>query len=163
MTDTIAKIRAKGLDATGVTEEIASKMYRTKGSSWMVIAEVKVVEIHEKADGQRRVDLSLEIVEPALDPALEDHLRELTRGLYYNRGIQEGQLAIEDSLAPSVEEAIAAGARHRPHPYMASTLSTEDTPVCDVCGLLEDVALHNMPTVSPFEHTDDEEDPTSRT
>lgn len=143
--DTIAKIRAKGLDSTGVTEEIAGQMYRSKGATYLAIVEVKVAELHEKSDGQRRVDLTLEMVEPVLDGNLEDHLRELTRVLYRNRAQDDGQMAIDESLAPSVEDVLAAGNRHKPHGYMASTLSTEDEPVCDVCGLTEDVNLHHMP------------------
>jgi hypothetical protein len=44
MSDTTAKIRAKGLDATGVTETIASQMYTRKGSHYMAIVEIKVDE-----------------------------------------------------------------------------------------------------------------------
>lgn len=152
--DTIAKIRAKGLDSTGVTEEIAAHMYRSKGASYLAIVEVKVAELHEKSDGQRRVDLTLEMVEPVLDGTLEDHLRELTRVLYRNRAQDDAQLAIDDSLAPSVDEILAAGNKHKPHGYMASTLSTEDEPVCEVCGLTEEANLHHMPSSSPFQLID---------
>lgn len=150
MTDTTAKIRAKGLDATGVTEEIASTLYANKGKRVMAIVELHAVERHEKADGTRRVDLVLEMVEPATDDNLTDHLRELTRTMYQNRAIADGQLAIEDSLTPSIEDAVSAGAQHRPHPFLPVDATVEDG-ICDVCGLVQKVGVHFEDFADPFE------------
>jgi hypothetical protein len=108
MPDTTAKIRSKGLDATGVTEELAEKLFAHKGKHLMAIVELKVDEIHDKTDGKQRVDLVITQVEPADDSTtegkmLEDHLRELTRTTYYNRkvaGGKDGQLALPDADGP---------------------------------------------------------------
>lgn len=149
--DITANIHAKGLKDTGVTEEVAGQMYRAKGKTYLALCEVTVAETRERADGQRRVDLIMGTFEPVLDDTLEDHLREINRVLHRNRVQVDGQLALDDSLAPSVEDVLAAGNRHKPHPYIASTLSTDDDAICDVCGLKQEVTLHNMPTASPFE------------
>jgi hypothetical protein len=141
MTETAAKVRAKGLDATGVTEEIASTLYANKGKRIMAIVELHAVERHEKADGTRRVDLVLEQVEPATDDTLAEHLRELTRTLYQNRAITDGQDALDDTLTPDLKDAIAAGAQHRPHPFLP-TDAAADNPTCEVCGLAEAAAVH---------------------
>jgi hypothetical protein len=123
MTDCTAKIRAKGLDSTGVTEDIASTLYANKGKRVMAIVELHAVERHEKADGTRRVDLVLEQVEPATDDTLAEHLRELTRTLYQNRAQADGQQAIDDTLIPDLKDAIAAGTQHRPHPFLRPGLT----------------------------------------
>lgn len=109
MTDTTAKIRAKGLDGTGVTEEIASTLYANKGKHVMAIVELKAVERHEKADGTRRVDLAVEMVEPANSDELADHLRNLASVAYQNRAITDTQQALDDSLTPDLKDAVAAG------------------------------------------------------
>lgn len=153
MTDTTAKVRAKGLDSTGVTEDIASTLYANKGKRVMAIVELHAVERHEKADGTRRVDLVLEQVEPATDDTLAEHLRELTRTLYQNRALTGGQLAIDDTLVPDLKDAIAAGTQHRPHPFLPVD-AADDNGICDVCGLVADVGVH-------FEGDDPFEPPTA--
>jgi hypothetical protein len=156
MSDTTAKIRAKGLDATGVTETIASQMYTRKGSHYMAIVEIKVDETHENAEGKRKVDLVITQVEPSTDPTLDDHLRELTRTLYYNRQTADGNqptLETGDTLEPTVEAVINANPGLKPHPYLTSQLAIDDTeagPVCDVCGKAEADVIHHMPAVDPF-------------
>jgi hypothetical protein len=154
MTDTTAKIRAKGLDSTGVTEEIASTLYANKGKRVMAIVELQAVERHEKADGTRRVDLVLEQVEPATDDTISEHLRELTRRLYAARAQADGQQAIDDSLTPSLTDAIAAGAQHEPHPFLP-TDAADDFASCEVCGLGENAGPHRAYSVEkiadPFE------------
>lgn len=147
MTDTsdyTAKIRAKGLDATGVTEQLAAEMYRNKGRHYMAIIEVKVDETHEKADGNRKVDLILTQVEPAMDDTLAEHLRELTRTTYLNRQQTNGQLAIDQSLGQerTVADVMASGRSLRPHPFLPVDTSL-DNPICDVCGSIEASAVHS--------------------
>lgn len=156
MSDTTAKIRAKGLDATGVTEEIASQMYSRKGAHYMGIVEIKVDETHENAEGKRKVDLILTQVEPSTDRNLDEHLRELTRTLYYNRQTADGQqptLETSDGIEPTVDAVIAANPGLKPHDYISSMLAVDDTengPVCDVCGKTEADAIHHMPSTEPF-------------
>jgi hypothetical protein len=163
MTETAAKVRAKGLDATGVTEEIASTLYANKGKRIMAIVELHAVERHEKADGTRRVDLVLEQVEPATDDNVAEHLRELTRGLYAARAQADGQQAIDDTLTPDLKDAIAAGQQHRPHPFLP-TDAADELGSCEVCGLGENAAPHRAYAMDqiadPFEaDTEADEDP----
>lgn len=116
MTDFTAKIRAKGLDGTGVDENLVREMFTTKGKHYMAIVELKVDETHEKVDGQRRVDLVITQVEPATSKDLDDHLRNITRTTYQNRALksEDAQLQIEtaEDLEPTVEQVIAAGQQH---------------------------------------------------
>jgi hypothetical protein len=149
MTDTTAKVRAKGCDSTGITEAIASTLYANKGQRIMAIIELHAVERHEKADGGRRVDLTIELLEPTTDDAMSEHLRELTRTLYRNRALAEGQLAIDDTLTPSIGDAIAAGAQYRPHPFIPVDASN-DNGICDVCGGLDLNGIHADDFPDPF-------------
>lgn len=158
MTDTTARIRAKGLDALGVTEDIANQLYARKGAHQMFIGEYRVDETHERADGTKKVDLVLTQVEPATDEQLAEHLRELTRVGYMNRQQANGQLAIDQSLddEPTVEQVMAAGQQHRPHPFLPVD-ATQDNPICDVCGRLETAPVHSAQEV--LDDPDAEEDP----
>lgn len=74
---------------------------------------------------------------------------ELARSFHYEQQLADGQLTIEtgDDIEPKVADVLKAGAIHRPHPYLASTLSTDDTehgPVCDVCGQIEAAGVHQQ-------------------
>jgi hypothetical protein len=130
MTDFTAKIRAKGLDGTGVDENLAREMFTAKGKHYMAIVELKVDEIHEKVDGQRRVDLVITQVEPATSKDLDDHLRNITRTTYQNRALksEDAQLQIEtaEDLEPTVEQVIAAGQQHIAETDDALDLDTDD-------------------------------------
>lgn len=156
--DYTAKIRAKGLDATGVTEQLAAEMYRNKGRHYMAICEVKVDETHEKADGNRKVDLILTLVEPATDSALEEHLRELTRVGYLNRQQADGQLAIDQSLGQerTVADVLSSGGKFKPHPFIVVDASV-DNPICDVCGGIEASAVHSRQDVLDEPDPEDDE------
>lgn len=175
MTDTTAKIRAKGCENTGITEEIANKMFHAVGSHYMAIVELEVAEPHgPTTDGKRRVDLTLTQVWPAEDDNLNDHLRELTRVLHQNKGIvgadgTRQQILLEegsdgrDGVEPTVDQVIAANPGLKPHPYVSSQLAIDDTengPVCDVCGKTEADRIHHMPAANPFAVDEDpDEDP----
>lgn len=112
MTDS-AKIRAKGLNATGVTEDIITKLADAEGGHMVAVVELKVDEVHKKVDGDRRVDLVITQCEPAPDQQTIDHLRNLQRSFYYERKLhsEDEQLTIEtrDDLEPTVEQVLAAG------------------------------------------------------
>lgn len=113
MTDYIAKIRAKGLDSTGVTEEVARKMHANRGAYYMAIVELKVKRTDDDDDGQHGVDLILTQVEPATDTKLDDHLRELCRALHAARKLhgedEQPQLDGVDDIEPKVSDVIARG------------------------------------------------------
>jgi hypothetical protein len=114
---TTAKVRAKGLAATGVTEDLAAQMFNTKGSRYLAIVELKVDEVHEKSDGDRRVDLVIEELEPVVDGklngALDEHVRTIWKALYENRlragSGPDDQLPLDpdDGPAPKVADIIA--------------------------------------------------------
>jgi hypothetical protein len=112
---TTAKIRAKGLSATGMTEELATKLYHQPGGRIMAIVELKVDETHEKADGDQKVDFIITELEPVVDVNLngqiEEHVRELQKVLYDNRRrLERGddQLPIDDD-GPGVEGLLQQG------------------------------------------------------
>ncbi|HEY1117705.1 MAG TPA: hypothetical protein VGE43_08370 [Acidimicrobiales bacterium] len=156
MTDTTAKIRAKGCDATGLTEDIASDMYRNKGRRYMAIVELKVEETHEKADGNRKVDLVMTMVEPAEDSNLDEHLRELTRTLHFNRGLDGHTGTTTEGQERTVADVMASGQHFRPHPFLPVDAS-QDNPICDVCGSVEASAQHSQQDVLDQPDTDDED------
>jgi hypothetical protein len=108
--DTTAKIRAKGLNATGVTEDIATRLADAEHGSLIAVVELKVEEVHKKVDGERRVDLIITTLEPATDKIGEDHLREFQRALYYNRAVDEQQPTLDDGPEPTVSEVLGRGA-----------------------------------------------------
>lgn len=155
MPDTTARIRAKGLDSTGVTEDIANQLFTKKGSHHMAIVEYRVEETHEKADGTRKVDLILTQVEPAVSDDMDDHLREIVRTCYFNRGTGDQPTLNDGSNEPTVDAVLAAGARHRPHPFLPVDAS-DDHPICDVCGNLETAPVHS--TQDTLDDPDDDED-----
>lgn len=161
MTDTTAKILAKGCENTGLTEEIANDLFRKVGNHFMAIVELEVVYPHgPNTDGKRRIDLRLTQVEPAIDDNLDDHLRELTRVLHFNRQVAKEGPTLDSADEPSVDDVLAAGAKHRPHPYLASTLSIDDDAICDVCGQVEATPVHADRTqlADPFAITEDDLD-----
>lgn len=143
MTDTTAKILPKGCENTGLTEEIASDLFRKVGSHFMAIVELEVVYPHgPNTDGKRRIDLRIKQVEPAMDSTLSEHLRELTRTLHYNRQVATHGPTLDGGEERTVDDVLAAGKKHEPHPYLASTLSIDDDAICDVCGQVESAAVH---------------------
>lgn len=91
MPDYLARIRAKGLDSTGVTEALAKQFYSTLGSHHLAVVEFRVEDRRETADGKHEVHLILTQVEPSTVGFLDDHLREITRALYRNRALADGQ------------------------------------------------------------------------
>ncbi|WP_201300400.1 hypothetical protein, partial [Nocardioides sp. AX2bis] len=118
MTDHTARVRTKGLDGTGCTEELAAEMHSRRGAHYMAIVEVKVDAIHETSDGKRSVDLVITQFEPAaaqgpMADQLDSHLRNLTRTTYQNRALhaddQQLQIDTQDDLEPTVEQVVAAG------------------------------------------------------
>lgn len=137
MPDTTAKIRSKGLDSTGVTEEVAAQMYNSLGRYTMAIVELKHEDHGKNAEGKRRVELVITMVEPALDDTLENHLRELTRTLDYNRRLTspDQELPIDrDANEPTVEGVVAAAKKLEPHPFVDTNGVGDEYGTCDVCG-----------------------------
>jgi len=139
----LAKLKSRGLDGTGVTENIARQLVLAKGRRYMALVEVEVHTIHDNPE-QMIADLAVEQFWPVVDDSsLDEHLREITAALYARRGSADGDEELDlDGPAPKVSDVLKAGARHRPHPYITSGLSVDDDAACDVCGLREDAAQH---------------------
>lgn len=113
MSDYQAKVRAKGLDATGMTEQIARELHTNLGTYQMAIVEVRADKRSDDSDGVHGVELVITQFEPAVDQRLDDHLRELTKALHTNRVLHsdDEQLSIDsaDDIAPKVTDVIDAG------------------------------------------------------
>lgn len=117
MTDNLAKINAKGCDGTGLTEELARKLFDNPGLHLMAIVELKPGTRHIKADGQHVVDLEINTIEPVVDGKLngrlDEHVRTIQAALYRNRALMENgeQLPLEPGDdEPTVEGVLQAGA-----------------------------------------------------
>ena len=157
---TTAKIAARGTNGTGITEEMAARLHDNLGEKVLAVVELVVEASGEKRNGDESVALSILTVEPAPDHMTVDHLRELARSFYYERQLAtEGPTLDGDDIEPKVADVLAAGQRHTPHPYLASTLSTDDNAPCDVCGHLEAAPVHadRARLVDPFNPGDDED------
>lgn len=121
MSDVIVKVRAKGCANTGITEDVGKKLYKHKGSKMLAIVEFNVEETAEKADGDRKVFLTIDTLEPVVADDLEtehkaeDHIREFLAALYYNRAkgdqgtIPYGDGQPGDRVEPTVPGVLAAG------------------------------------------------------
>lgn len=136
MTDTTAKIRAKGCETTGLTEDLARKLWDAgAGKHFMAVVELRVEEPHgPNSEGKRRLDLVIDLLEPAVHPIAEDHLRNFQRSLYYERKLlSEGDqptLESVDDAEPSVEARVAEQASVVHHDFVREG----KTGNCEVCG-----------------------------
>ena len=142
---TTAKIAAKGTKSTGLTEDIAKTLHDQLGKTIVAIVEISSEARTEKKSGDEEVKLAIGMLEVAPDGLAADHVRELARSFHYERQLKDGQMAIDDDIEPKVADVLEAGQRFQPHPYLASTLSTDDSdqgPVCDVCGQHEGATVH---------------------
>ena len=116
MTDTTAKIRAKGLDSTGVTTDLARKMWDSVGGHYVAIVDLQVKRRSENDDGDRTVELVVDQIEPVIDGGLNgtlvDHVRTIQAALHRNRMLAENgpQLPIDgDEPEPTVKDVLAHG------------------------------------------------------
>lgn len=114
--DYTAKVRTKGLDNTGVTEDIAKAMYHSPGRRTVALVELKHARQINDDDTGRKVELTIELIEPVQDEEMEKHLRQVMKTLHQNRALKSDgeQLAIDvrDDLEPTVEQVVAAGKHH---------------------------------------------------
>lgn len=117
MSDCTAGIRAKGLDTTGVTEQLAAKMYNNVGGHYLAIVDLRVAFHGEDDDGNRKVTLVIDQIEPVIDGklngALVEHVRQINAALHRNRMLAENgpQLPIDgQDVEPTVEQVLAARA-----------------------------------------------------
>jgi hypothetical protein len=147
MTDTTAKIRSKGLDGTGFTEDLAAELFHRIGHHVKAIVELQVVDKHgPNLKGQRGIELVITQLEVANDSNLEEHLRELTLTLHYNRGLDGHVGTTTEGQERTVADVMASGQQYRPHPFLPDD-AAKDTPICDVCGGIEASAVHSRQDV----------------
>lgn len=113
---TTAAIRAKGLDSTGITEELAARMYNNVGGHYLAIVDLKVAFHGEDDDSNRKVALVIDQIEPVIDGklngAIVDHVRDIQAALHRNRMLAENgpQLPLDGQpTAPSTTEVLEQG------------------------------------------------------
>lgn len=142
MTDTTAKIAAKGCNNTGITEALAEQLHAQLGKKLVAVVELVSENRTESRDGKEKVGLSILTIEPAPNADTEDHLRELARAFHFERKLAEDgpQLPVPgDGPEPKVADVLAAGRAHLPHDYLPVG---DDVDQCDLCGETKDNALH---------------------
>lgn len=154
--DYTASITTSGLDGTGLTDEVARKLYSRRGRGTMAIVELVVDETGDKRDGTHKVKLAVASLELALDNGdMDDHLRELSKTLHYNRSLEGHTGTTTDGIEPKVSDVLAAGQRHRPHPFLPVD-AADDNGICDVCGGIASAGVHSAQDFLP---DGDEEEP----
>lgn len=140
---TTATIASKGTNATGLTEEIAKRLHDSLGQTVIAIVEITSEARTENKDGSEKVALKIGTIEVAPNHMTEDHLRELARSFHYERQLAFGQPTLDgDDIEPKVADVLQHGQQFKAHPYLASTLSTDDNAICDVCGQVETMPVH---------------------
>ena len=103
-----ARIKARGLDATGVTEDHARQMASSLGRHTMLIVEVVHDAVTTDSEGKQQVSLRMTNVEP-VPAAQEDTVREFQRALYRSRPDVEGQAILSGTASgPTVADTASA-------------------------------------------------------
>lgn len=128
-----ARIKAKGLDNTGVTEAHARAMSKRLGSHTLLIVEVEHDTLVSHVDGQRTVQLAIKTAEP-VPAAQEDAVRRFMQALYRQRPEVEGQAVLAGTAGDeqSVEDA-AAGITAATEDIWDGDTESPLTSVPDVC------------------------------
>lgn len=103
-----AKIKAKGLDNTGVTEAHARAMAARLGSTHLLIIEVEADTKVTDSDGDEQVTLKVISAEPV--PADQENVtREFVRAIARQRRVADGQLELGEEET-GAEDAVKAAA-----------------------------------------------------
>lgn len=118
MSTTKVNIRSKQIGSI-VDTDLAARLYANKGTRVMAIVELKVDETHEKVDGDRKVDLLIDAIEPVIADGktglvADEHIRTLQQALYRNRMLAQGvteelPFGEEDGPAPKVADVVTQG------------------------------------------------------
>jgi len=158
MPDITATVNSKGLDKTGFDDDLIASLFRAKvGKHMLALVELQVVDKRgPNIKGRSKVELAITQIDPVTDENLDEHLREIQRTLAYNRGLDGHTGTTTQGQEPTVDQVLAAGAKHRPHPFLPVDASDEN-PICDVCGLLEAAGVHSIQET--LDQPDDPENP----
>lgn len=116
--DYSAKIKAKGLDNTGVTQAHAKDMAKKLGKRTLLIVEVEHDRLVTDADGHHQVVLGIAAVEP-VPSAQEETVRRFMRALYMTRPEVAGQATLKGTYDEETPEQAAAG--------LAAAVETDDS------------------------------------
>ena len=119
MSTTTAKIAALAkTDNTGITPDIARRLYDSLGRHQIAIVDFASSERTEGVDNSQAVKLEILHVEPSDDDDTSEYLRELQRALYRKRNPQPA-LTAGDSTEPDVDGLVISGQVHLncPHCY----------------------------------------------
>ncbi|CAI9417249.1 hypothetical protein [Nocardioides sp. T2.26MG-1] len=164
---TTAKINAATGSGSGIAPDLARTLHDQLGKTITAVVSLRSESRGEKLNGDETVSLAItDLVVIPDDQGAAEHVREIAHVVTYNRKLAENGPTLPldgDSPEPKVEDVLAAGARHRPHGYIASTLSTDDDAICDICGLLQTAPIHSTQGTLPDPFTipdDDGDDPT---
>lgn len=136
--DYAARIKAKGLDNTGVTEAHAKHMAKRLNGHTLLLVEVVHDTLVTHADGRNVVQLAVTSVEPV--PAeQEDAVRRLMQALYRRRPEVEGQAVLTGTSGDeqSVEDAAAGVTAAMEDIWDGDTdapLTGEDVTLCPLPG-----------------------------
>jgi len=147
--DYTGKIRSKGLSGTGVTEQIIGKHHRNHGGNLMIVASLRAVTTHDDLEGGGGgVDYVIDDIEVAPDMTLAnglnpaEYVRELVRSFHYERSLEDqGDLLDDQRIEPKVDDVLARGDAHKPHPFLPTDAANENG-TCEVCGLGEPATPH---------------------
>lgn len=106
-----AKMAAKGLDTTGVTEDHAramvSRLMSGSAGHYLFVVEGKAAKVITDSEGNQQVVLTLTQVEP-VPYEQEETVREFMRALYRSRPDQQGQAVLRGTDdGPTVADAAA--------------------------------------------------------
>ncbi len=143
---TTAKIRARGADGTGITDEVAKAMFLNMGGTTIAIVELEHVRQINESSGDHKVELTIGFIEPATSDRMEDVLRTLARGTYRSRSGQVlpgtedgGEVGVDDALTQA-EALIERGEDGRPTGVWDGDTET-DAPTGDGVNPMEEHAL----------------------
>lgn len=116
MTDTIASIKGRSLNKTGVTEALARQYANQLGTEHIAIVRYGPDSLITDADGHQKVLIAINSFEPVVEEGngvdAEDLVRNLERALAFNRGLADGQRTIDEELdgpAPKVSDFVERG------------------------------------------------------
>lgn len=115
--DNSAKILAKGTKSTGITEDLARRLFDNPGMKLMAIVELQPSARHIKKDDKQSVDLEILAIEPVIGNGdtgdqVDEHVRTIQAALYRNRKLAEGDTPLPydgDGPEPTVRDVLAQG------------------------------------------------------